>query len=113
MSIIIQNKGEVTKSATNNSVSKFMYSFSKAPRFPSFKISGHTDNYYNIPVTRSTRAASFGFGNRSDFTMGKGKKKKMIKKTIKIKLFQHQTKKKKLDFMDQFIHFQNLIPQKS
>ena len=75
MSIIIQNKGEVTKSATNNSVSKFMYSFSKAPRFPSFKISGHTDNYYNIPVTRSTRAASFGFGNRSDFTMGKGKKK--------------------------------------
>ena len=76
MSIIIQNKGEVTKSATNNSVSKFMYSFSKAPRFPSFKISGHTDAYYDIPVTRSTRATNFGFGNRSDFTMGKSSNKK-------------------------------------
>ena len=75
MSIIIQSKGDVTKSATNNSVSKFMYSFSKAPRFPSFKISGHTDAYYDIPVTRSTRATNFGFGNRSDFTMGKSKKK--------------------------------------
>jgi hypothetical protein len=53
-----------------------MYSFSKAPRFPSFKISGHTDAYYDIPVTRSTRATNFGFGNRSDFTMGKSKKKK-------------------------------------
>ena len=76
MSIIIQNKVEVTKSTTNNSVSKFMYSFSKAPRFPSFKISGHTDAYYDIPVTRSTRATNFGFGNRSDFTMGKSSNKK-------------------------------------
>jgi len=76
MSIIIQSKGDVTKSATNNSMSKFMYSFSKAPRFPSFKISGHTDAYYDIPVTRSTRATNFGFGKRSDFTMGKSNNKK-------------------------------------
>jgi len=69
MSIIFKSKIDVTRSQVNDSVSKQMYSFPKAPRFPSFnKNNGHTDQYYSLPNIRSTRFTTLGFGHRSDFT---------------------------------------------
>lgn len=77
MSKIILASDKVSKLCTNHSKTKQLYSFAKAPRFPGPR----KEEYYYIiinirkfppygdmPGTRSKRAASFGYGGRSDFT---------------------------------------------
>ena len=83
MSITIKSGEAISRSPTNNSISKQMYSFSKAPRFtfidPNipkekrfWKIKeniGKTDNYYDIPEFLSKRFTTMGSGKRVDFTL--------------------------------------------
>ena len=83
MSITIKSGEAISRSPINNSISKQMYSFSKAPRFtfidPNipkekrfWKIKeniGKTDNYYDIPEFLSKRFTTMGSGKRVDFTL--------------------------------------------
>ena len=68
MSVSLYTKEEITKSTINKSTSKFMYSFSRAQRFPPLKRSGYCDSFYNLPSVTMKRYASIGIGNKSDFT---------------------------------------------
>ena len=68
MSVSLYTKEEITRSTINNSTSKFMYSFSRAERFPPIKRSGYCDAFYNLPSMTMTRHASIGVGGKSDFT---------------------------------------------
>ena len=68
MSFEVNSQEKVVNHLENNSPTKFMFSFSKAPRFPSLKRIGKSDSFYNLPSMRSTRGASFGFGTKYDFT---------------------------------------------
>ena len=79
MSVIIAAGAAITKAAVNTSTSKAMYSFGKAPRFP-IKKNNSQANFYNLPSTRMKRFTSFGFGERSDFTGGALKKRKVKQK---------------------------------
>lgn len=58
----------IAKSPLNNSKSKYLYSFSKAVRFPEISKSGSSHELYNLSTWKSNRATSFGFGNKYDFT---------------------------------------------
>ena len=83
MSITIKSGEAISRSPINNSISKQMYSFPKAPRFtfidPNipkekrfWKIKeniGKTDNYYDIPEFLSKRFTTMGSGKRVDFTL--------------------------------------------
>ena len=69
MSIILKSKIEISRSPINDSVSKQMYSFPKAERFPKLsKNNGRTDQYYSLPNIHSIRYTTLGYGQRSDFT---------------------------------------------
>ena len=68
MSTDLYIREKIVNHLENNSPSKFMYSFSKAPRFPSLKRNGKSDIFYNLPSMKSTRCASLGFGSKYDFT---------------------------------------------
>lgn len=68
MSIDFYNREQIVNHLGNNSPTKYMYSFSKAPRFPILKKNGKSDIFYNIPSLKDLRSTSFGFGNKSDFT---------------------------------------------
>ena len=68
MSVIIQAGSAITRSCVNTSSSKQMYSFSKAERFPKLKKCSSA-GYYDIPSTITKRYTTFGFGNKSDFTI--------------------------------------------
>ena len=69
MSIILKSKIEISRSPINDSVSKQMYSFPKAERFPKLsKNNGRTEQYYSLPNIHSIRYTTLGYGQRSDFT---------------------------------------------
>lgn len=59
---------KVVKHLENNSPTKFMFSFGKAPRFPKIARSGKSDTFYDLPTTIMKRTTCLGFGNRYDFT---------------------------------------------
>ena len=60
----------ICNSPLNHSKSKFMYSFSKAQRFPAITSSTNGQFFYNLPSMRMTRSTSIGYGTKSDFTQG-------------------------------------------
>lgn len=68
MSVELYSQEQIVNHLENNSPTKFMYSFNKAPRFPSLKRNGKSDLFYNLPSMKSKRGASFGFGTKYDFT---------------------------------------------
>ena len=65
------NSTQIVNSPTNNSTSKFQFSFPKAKRFQ--EITSATGKFYNIPNTFSKRSTSFGYGKKYDFTTEKEK----------------------------------------
>ena len=72
MSLEVYSQEQIVNHLENNSPTKFMYSFSKAPRFPTLKRCGKSDKFYNLPSMRSTRGTSLGFGTKYDFTRKNG-----------------------------------------
>ena len=68
MSVPLFTKEDITRSTINNSSSKYMYSFSRAERFPPIKRKGFCDTFYKIPSSQMHRTTSFGIGNKYDFT---------------------------------------------
>ena len=68
MAIELYSREKIVNHLENNSPTKFMYSFSKAPRFPFLKRNGKSDIFYNLPSMKSARSTTFGFGNKYDFT---------------------------------------------
>lgn len=67
MSFELYNREQIVNHPENNSPSKFMYSFGKAPRFPSLKKNNISDLFYNLPSTKMKRTTTFGFGPRINF----------------------------------------------
>ena len=65
----------------NNSPSKFMFSFSKTPRFFRLKQDEKIDKFYNLPSTLGKRSAAMGFGKKYFF------KPKNISEFISIKRY--------------------------
>ena len=59
---------QIVHHVENASPTKFMYSFSKAPRFPAIDKKGKCDTFYNLPSCKMNRTCGMGFGNKSDFT---------------------------------------------
>lgn len=55
----------------NHSPTKFMYSFSRAKRFPSVDRRGFSDAFYVFPGIGSGRKVGIGYGTKSDFTKSK------------------------------------------
>ena len=68
MSDQLYTQEQIVHHVENASPTKFMYSFSKAERFPTIKRTGKSDTFYNLPSTIMRRTAGFGFGQKSDFT---------------------------------------------
>ena len=58
----------ICNSPLNHSKSKYMYSFSKAQRFPVINRSYAANNFYNLPSMRMKRSTSIGYGTKYDFT---------------------------------------------
>lgn len=60
---------QISKSCLNHSLSKAMYSFGKAERFPKKILRGcGSQAIYDLPSINTKRATTFGFGNKYDFT---------------------------------------------
>ena len=57
----------IVRHLQNNSPSKFMFSFSKSPRFFKLKRDGKVDKFYNLPSTLNKRSTAMGFGKKSNF----------------------------------------------
>ena len=55
----------------NSSPTKFMYSFSRAPRFPNIERRGYSDAFYVFPGIGSGRKVGIGYGTKYDFTKNK------------------------------------------
>ena len=68
MSIQLYTQEQIVHHVENTSPTKFMYSFSRADRFPPLKRTGKSDTFYTLPSVRMNRTAAFGFGKKSDFT---------------------------------------------
>ena len=68
MSIQLYTQEQIVNHVENTSPTKFMYSFSRAARFPAIKRTGKSDTFYTLPSVRMNRTAAFGFGKKSDFT---------------------------------------------
>ena len=60
----------ICNSPLNHSKSKYMYSFSKAQRFPPINNDYSGNIFYNLPSMKMTRSTSIGYGTKSDFTRG-------------------------------------------
>lgn len=71
MSVITATGSAISRAALNTSSAKNMYSFSKAPRFPTISRRGFSDSFYDLPSVRMKRTCTFGYGNKSDFTKNK------------------------------------------
>ena len=52
----------------NSSPTKFMYSFSRAQRFPSVDRRGYSDAFYVFPGIGTGRKVGIGYGTKYDFT---------------------------------------------
>ena len=57
----------------NSSPTKFMYSFSRAQRFPSVDRRGFSDSFYVFPGIGSGRKVGIGYGTKYDFTKSRVK----------------------------------------
>lgn len=68
MSVQLYTQEQIVHHVENASPTKFMYTFSKAPRFPEINKNGKTDSIYNIPDSIMKRKAAMGYGHKSDFT---------------------------------------------
>ena len=64
---IINNQEYNVRHQQNNSPSKFMFSFSKTPRFFKLKQDDKVDKFYNLPSTLTKRSTAMGFGNKLNF----------------------------------------------
>ena len=65
----IVSGSRICNSQLNRSKAKFMYSFSKAERFP--KIDNYSDKsqfFYNLPSMKEKRSTTLGYGSRYDIT---------------------------------------------
>ena len=69
MSVQLYTQEQIVHHVENASPTKFMYTFSKAPRFPEISKNGKTDSIYNIPDSIMKRKAAMGYGHKSDFTL--------------------------------------------
>ena len=78
MSIQLYTQEQIVNHVENASPTKFMYSFSRAERFPSIKRTGKTDTFYTLPSMRMNRTAGFGYGQKSDFTKNKNNRTEFI-----------------------------------
>ena len=52
----------------NSSPTKFMYSFSRAQRFPSVDRRGYSDAFYVFPGIGQGQKVGIGYGTKYDFT---------------------------------------------
>ena len=68
MSVQLYTQEQIVHHVENASPTKFMYTFSKAPRFPEINKNGKTDSIYNLPSSIMNRKAAMGYGHKSDFT---------------------------------------------
>ena len=55
----------------NSSPTKFMYSFSRAPRFPNIERRGYSDAFYVFPGIGQGQKVGIGYGTKYDFTKNK------------------------------------------
>jgi len=78
MSIQLYTQEQIVNHVENASPTKFMYSFSRAERFPPIKRTGKSDTFYSLPSMRMNRTAGFGYGHKSDFTKSKNSKTEFI-----------------------------------
>ena len=78
MSIQLYTQEQIVNHVENASPTKFMYSFSRAERFPPLKRTGKSDTFYNLPSIRMTRTAGIGYGTKSDFTLNKNRRTEFI-----------------------------------
>lgn len=62
----VYHSTERSRVAINNSMSKQMYSFYNSPRF-TLREKNSNCFYYNLPSVKSPRAASIGFGTKTEF----------------------------------------------
>jgi len=70
MSTITSTPAQICNSPLNNSKSKMLYSFPKAPRMTLENKSGCSHAFYDLPPVRAKRTTTFGYGNKYDFTQG-------------------------------------------
>ena len=78
MSFQLFTQEQIVKHVENISPTKFMYSFSRAERFPTLNRSGKSENFYNLPSMAMTRTAGMGYGIKSDFTVNKNHRTEFI-----------------------------------
>lgn len=78
MSIQLYTQEQIVNHVENASPTKFMYSFSRAERFPTLKRTGKSDTFYNLPSVRMSRTAGIGYGTKSDFTINKNRRTEFI-----------------------------------
>ena len=78
MSIQLYTQEQIVNHVENASPTKFMYSFSRAERFPSIKRTGKSDTFYTLPSMRMNRTTGFGYGHKSDFTRNKNNRTEFI-----------------------------------
>ena len=78
MSIKLYTQEQIVNHVENASPTKFMYSFSRAERFPTLKRTGKSDTFYNLPSVRMSRPAGIGYGTTSDFTINKNRRTEFI-----------------------------------
>ena len=78
MSVQLYTQEQIVNHVENSSPTKFMYSFSRAERFPSIKRTGKSDTFYTLPSMRMNRTAGFGYGLKSDFTKNKNSRTEFI-----------------------------------
>lgn len=64
MSKIQFNQENIVHHLQNNSPSKYMFSFSKTPRFFKIKQDNKVDKFYNLPSTLTKRSTAMGFGKK-------------------------------------------------
>ena len=78
MSIQLYTQEQIVNHVENASPTKFMYSFSRAERFPRINRTGKSDTFYTLPSMRMKRTAGIGYGHKSDFTRNKSMRTEFI-----------------------------------
>ena len=80
MSYQLYTQEQIVNHQENTSPTKYMYSFSKARRFPPLDRRGFSDSFYSFPSFGKGPKISIGYGNKIDFT-----KKPIITEIVGIK----------------------------
>ena len=78
MSVQLYTQEQIVNHVENASPTKFMYSFSRAERFPPINKRGKSDTFYTLPSMKMNRSTGFGYGNKSDFTQNKNSRTEFI-----------------------------------